>query len=51
MSPDTLPPITLILIPAWARRPHQRSGWRYGPSGPVGVVLSTGLMLLPFGHT
>jgi hypothetical protein len=35
MSPDTLPPITLILIPAWARRPHS-SGWRYGPSGPVG---------------
>ncbi len=47
MSPDALPPITLILIPAWARRPHS-SGWRYGP---LGVVLSTVLMLLPFGHT
>jgi len=35
MSPDTLPLITLILIPAWARRPHS-SGWRNGPSGPVG---------------
>jgi Protein of unknown function (DUF3309) len=50
MSPDTLPLITLILIPAWARRPHS-SGWRYRPSGALGVVLSTVLMLLPFGHT
>ena len=48
MSPDTLVPITLILIPAWARRPHS-SGWGYGLSGAVGVVF--GIVILRMGHT
>jgi hypothetical protein len=48
MSLGTLLLITLILIPAWARRPHS-SGWGYGLSGAVGVVF--GIVILRLGHT